>query len=355
VRPTVRPACREDLPLVGAIYEAAAEEQESLKPGWKIQAGWGKAATSVIADVVEDHVLGGYPAAAFVGEIDGEICGYVIASVEEFPGGRFAGSTVRTKLHHLVVDAAARGVGLGELLLAVAVRWGRALGANICEMEVLPGHRAAKNFCEAHGIKARSITMSGSIDDVTSSIELDEDEALSVTQAVDAVLPETVVDGARPREVAAGCIVVSEGRVLLAKRSEPPFAGHWSIPGGRPILGETLAECARRELFEETEIRVRIIGLAGIAERRWEIREGESKNYVIVNFVGIPDVDRDSPAALTEGDGFEIAWAVPGDIPEPTVPGVKSFLDRARHIIEAVSDGRVPPGSVIYSPPTDKD
>jgi ADP-ribose pyrophosphatase YjhB (NUDIX family) len=53
-----------------------------------------------------------------------------------------------------------------------------------------------------------------------------------------------------------GCLaVVRRGdRVLLAERSQPPGAGKWGFPGGMIELGETILECARRELEEETGI-----------------------------------------------------------------------------------------------------
>lgn len=39
------------------------------------------------------------------------------------------------------------------------------------------------------------------------------------------------------------------GRVLLIKRSDN---GHWSLPAGAMELGESITECAVREVFEET-------------------------------------------------------------------------------------------------------
>src|SRR5438445_11316720 len=40
--------------------------------------------------------------------------------------------------------------------------------------------------------------------------------------------------------------------VLLVKRTQPPFAGDWALPGVRLDPGERLARAARRALFERT-------------------------------------------------------------------------------------------------------
>ena len=58
-----------------------------------------------------------------------------------------------------------------------------------------------------------------------------------------------------PPQAAASAIVEHEGRVLLIKRRYPPAADLYAFPGGRSEPGETPAETALRELFEETGLR----------------------------------------------------------------------------------------------------
>lgn len=50
-------------------------------------------------------------------------------------------------------------------------------------------------------------------------------------------------------------VVLRAGQVLLVRRANPPDAGLWGLPGGKIEPGETLADAALRELFEETGIR----------------------------------------------------------------------------------------------------
>lgn len=54
---------------------------------------------------------------------------------------------------------------------------------------------------------------------------------------------------------ASSAIVERDGRYLLVLRSNPPAAAMFAFPGGRGEQGETPAETALRELFEETGIR----------------------------------------------------------------------------------------------------
>lgn len=58
--------------------------------------------------------------------------------------------------------------------------------------------------------------------------------------------------------VGVGVVVWRGEKVLLIKRSKPPRENQWSLPGGAQHLGETLAEAARREVFEEAGIDVRL-------------------------------------------------------------------------------------------------
>lgn len=51
---------------------------------------------------------------------------------------------------------------------------------------------------------------------------------------------------------ACSIALIDATRVLLIQRAHAPFAGLWTLPGGRMEWGETPEACVRRELFEET-------------------------------------------------------------------------------------------------------
>ncbi len=53
----------------------------------------------------------------------------------------------------------------------------------------------------------------------------------------------------RPK-VGVGVIVVKEGKVLLLQRKNSHGSGTWCFPGGHLEYGESLEECAKREVLE---------------------------------------------------------------------------------------------------------
>ena len=104
-----------------------------------------------------------------------------------------------------------------------------------------------------------------------------------------------------------GCSVVvhSAKRVLLVKRGKAPFPGHWSLPGGSQEAGETLEECARRELFEETGLRAETLEFATLRDRIGHDQAGSlTHHFVLATFVA-GTVGGDARAG---DDADDIGW-----------------------------------------------
>ncbi len=59
------------------------------------------------------------------------------------------------------------------------------------------------------------------------------------------------------------CAVIAndEGKILLQKRSDNLL---WGLPGGLKELDETLIECAKREVLEETNLEIEIVDFIGV-------------------------------------------------------------------------------------------
>ena len=63
----------------------------------------------------------------------------------------------------------------------------------------------------------------------------------------------------------AEALIIHEEKIMLIKRSDN---GLWAVPGGLVEVGETLAEAAVRELWEETGIHAQVTKLLGIFDSR---------------------------------------------------------------------------------------
>ncbi|RLC15632.1 MAG: DNA mismatch repair protein MutT, partial [Deltaproteobacteria bacterium] len=57
--------------------------------------------------------------------------------------------------------------------------------------------------------------------------------------------------GMRPL-IGVAAIVIKDKKVLLGKRKNAHGAGTWAFPGGHLEYKESIEECAKREVFEET-------------------------------------------------------------------------------------------------------
>ncbi|WP_171015765.1 NUDIX domain-containing protein [Devosia sp. FKR38] len=56
---------------------------------------------------------------------------------------------------------------------------------------------------------------------------------------------------------AASVALVRGGKVLLIKRAYAPYQHLWTLPGGRMEPGESIEQCAAREIFEELSVTIR--------------------------------------------------------------------------------------------------
>ena len=89
-------------------------------------------------------------------------------------------------------------------------------------------------------------------------------------------------------------------RVLLQQRDSTPglpFAGYWSMPGGKVKNGETPEEAIRRELLEEIELEAHL--------RLWKVYERPGPGVTIVQYVYVGEVDQEvSCLAVNEGQAL---------------------------------------------------
>ena len=64
--------------------------------------------------------------------------------------------------------------------------------------------------------------------------------------------------------VAADCVVFMEEGVLLIRRRDKPGKGRLTVPGGMMEIDETVEEACKREMLEETGLKVDGLKLVGV-------------------------------------------------------------------------------------------
>jgi 8-oxo-dGTP diphosphatase len=142
---------------------------------------------------------------------------------------------------------------------------------------------------------------------------------------------EVKVTGAReyPERpvVGVGGVVISRDRALLVRRGHEPSEGEWSIPGGLLEVGETLVEGVRRELLEETGIRVKVHDVIDVFERISLDGEGKTQfHFVVLDYF----CEAAEGEARPGSDVTEVAWVTEVELDEYSLTAaVKQVLHKA--------------------------
>ncbi len=123
---------------------------------------------------------------------------------------------------------------------------------------------------------------------------------------------------------AIGALVMKEDRVLLVRRRNPPYAGYWSLPGGKQRPGESLQTTVLRELHEETGLTGRVVGPVNVLEVQ-KREQGQTYHYVIIDFLVVT-----TDGHVRAGDdALQTRWFTQSELEEPDIdPHSRRFLKR---------------------------
>lgn len=106
-------------------------------------------------------------------------------------------------------------------------------------------------------------------------------------------------------DVAAFSLREDEGwSVLLIRRGQPPYKGRWALPGGFVDEGEDAEKAARRELHEETGLRVRRQPFEHLAAYAAPRRDPRHRTVSMSYWTVVP---RDAVAAAGD-DAADVRW-----------------------------------------------
>ncbi|SHF14814.1 8-oxo-dGTP diphosphatase [Modicisalibacter ilicicola DSM 19980] len=130
---------------------------------------------------------------------------------------------------------------------------------------------------------------------------------------------------------AALAVVIQEQRVLLVRRRNEPDAGRWGYPGGRIEWGESVFECAVRELREETGV----MATAREHLTTLDIIKADDDDQVVHHFIlnaVICDYVSGTPRAAD--DAMEAAWIPLEDVGD----GKLAMSDNVARIARLATD-----------------
>lgn len=130
-----------------------------------------------------------------------------------------------------------------------------------------------------------------------------------------------VVEKISPR-VGVGVLVFKGGKVLLGKRKGSHGVGDWAPPGGHLEFGESIEECATRELTEETGLKALSIE-TGIWSN--DVIDG-SKHYITL--FAVIDKFEGEPQLLEPNKCEEWQWFSTDALPSPLFSPAIAFFEK---------------------------
>lgn len=79
--------------------------------------------------------------------------------------------------------------------------------------------------------------------------------------------------------VGIGVFVFKEGKFIMGKRLGSHGEGSWSIPGGHMEFGESFEDTAKREVLEETGLKIKDVRFGAVTN---DYFESENKHYITI-------------------------------------------------------------------------
>ncbi len=124
----------------------------------------------------------------------------------------------------------------------------------------------------------------------------------------------------RPK-VGVGVIVLRDEKVLLGKRKNAHGNHTWNFPGGHLEFGEEIIDCARREVFEETGLKIINPKVGSFTN---DVFKEDRKHYITV-FV-ICSSENGDPKIMEPEKCESWDWFDWDNLPEPLFLPIQNLL-----------------------------
>jgi len=123
-------------------------------------------------------------------------------------------------------------------------------------------------------------------------------------------------------------IINEKGEILLEKRADN---GKYCLPGGSIDLDETVIEGAKREVYEETGIKLEEISLFSVrsgSKTDFHYPNGDVTQYVDLNFIAY--VNSEDISLKKDSESTYLAFVSPDALPEEKniLPGSYAILKK---------------------------
>jgi 8-oxo-dGTP diphosphatase len=115
----------------------------------------------------------------------------------------------------------------------------------------------------------------------------------------------------RPR-VGVGILIIKDGKVLLGKRKASHGIGTWCPPGGHLEFGESMEDCARREVLEETGMKIKNLRFATATN---DVFVEDGKHYITLHILA--ELDSGEPKVVEPDKIDSWEWFPWDNLPEP--------------------------------------
>lgn len=130
--------------------------------------------------------------------------------------------------------------------------------------------------------------------------------------------------------VGVATLVFRQGKLLLGQRSKAPGYDTWQFPGGLLKPNETVFDCARREVLEETGMHIHKLAYGPYTNNIFP----EENVHSVTLYISA--MTNDEPSNIEPELAKSWQWFEPSALPRPLFLPIEELLKHHRHWFDSV-------------------